>query len=164
MHKYNNQDHSMLTAMLAAENILGSNHDLWKVNTEQDYHEEISAESGERAALKKAFAGLTHRIDQLGLATALGSVVGLLTFAATVWLIIRGGQDRGLGLDLLGQYFWGYSITVKGAFIGLAYSFFWGFLFGWLFAYLRNLLSALFLYLVKRKEELLTFKDFLDHF
>ena len=164
MHKYNNQDHSMLTAMLAAENILGASHDLWKVNTEQEYHEEISAESEEQAALKKAFAGLTHRIDQFGLATALGSVVGLLTFAATVWLIIKGGQARGFGLELLGQYFWGYSITVKGAFIGMAYSFFWGFLFGWLFAYLRNLLFAFFIYLVKRKEELLTFRDFLDHF
>lgn len=41
MHKYNNQDHSMLTAMLAAENIFGSDHDLWKVNEEQEYHEEI---------------------------------------------------------------------------------------------------------------------------
>ena len=38
MHKYNNQDHSMLTAMLAVENILGANHDLWKVNTDPVYH------------------------------------------------------------------------------------------------------------------------------
>src|SRR6185503_3297349 len=34
MHKYNNQDHSMLTAMLAVKNIMGANHDLWGVNTE----------------------------------------------------------------------------------------------------------------------------------
>ena len=40
MHKYNNQDHSMLTAMLAAENILGAEHDLWQVNVEQEYQEE----------------------------------------------------------------------------------------------------------------------------
>lgn len=40
MHKYNNQDHSMLTAVLAVKNILGENHDLWEVNTEGDYHEE----------------------------------------------------------------------------------------------------------------------------
>jgi len=32
MHRYNNQDLSMLTAMLATENILGANHDLWHVN------------------------------------------------------------------------------------------------------------------------------------
>ena len=40
MHRYNNQDHSMLTAMLAVENIEGARHDLWKVNEEQEYHEE----------------------------------------------------------------------------------------------------------------------------
>lgn len=42
MHRYNNQDHSMLTAMLAARNILGSRYDLWQVNVEADYHEEGS--------------------------------------------------------------------------------------------------------------------------
>ena len=41
MHKYNNQDHSMLTAMLAVKNILGAHYDLWQVNTDQAYHEEI---------------------------------------------------------------------------------------------------------------------------
>ncbi|AMM52902.1 hypothetical protein TH61_11370 [Rufibacter sp. DG15C] len=42
MHKYNNQDHSMLTAMLAVENITSGRTDkfnLWEVNTEQEYHE-----------------------------------------------------------------------------------------------------------------------------
>jgi protoporphyrinogen oxidase len=43
MHRYNNQDHSMLTAMLTAENIaLGTTHDVWSVNVEQDYHEQKS--------------------------------------------------------------------------------------------------------------------------
>ncbi len=40
MHKYNNQDHSMMTAMRAAENVLGANHDLWAINSETEYHEE----------------------------------------------------------------------------------------------------------------------------
>ena len=39
MHRYNNQDHSMLTGMLAAQNVLGSHYDLWKVNADADYHE-----------------------------------------------------------------------------------------------------------------------------
>ena len=42
MHRYNNQDHSMLTALLAAKNILGEHHDLWDVNTERSYHEEFT--------------------------------------------------------------------------------------------------------------------------
>jgi len=41
LHKYNNQDHSMLTAMLAVRNILGEHHDVWEVNTERSYHEEV---------------------------------------------------------------------------------------------------------------------------
>jgi protoporphyrinogen oxidase len=40
MHKYNNQDHSMITALYAARNILGAKYDLWSVNTEPEYHEE----------------------------------------------------------------------------------------------------------------------------
>jgi protoporphyrinogen oxidase len=40
MHKYNNQDHSMMTAICAAKNILGANFDLWAINTEPEYHEE----------------------------------------------------------------------------------------------------------------------------
>jgi protoporphyrinogen oxidase len=40
MHRYNNQDHSMLTAVLAARNILDGHYDLWKVNVEQEYHEQ----------------------------------------------------------------------------------------------------------------------------
>ena len=39
MHRYNNQDHSMLTGLLAARNILGANYDLWKVNVDAEYHE-----------------------------------------------------------------------------------------------------------------------------
>ncbi|MDQ6888393.1 MAG: NAD(P)/FAD-dependent oxidoreductase [Gemmatimonadota bacterium] len=40
MHKYNNQDHSMLTAMMAVDNMRGASHDLWEVNTDFEYHEE----------------------------------------------------------------------------------------------------------------------------
>ncbi|MFT4262022.1 MAG: NAD(P)/FAD-dependent oxidoreductase [Nocardioides sp.] len=42
MHRYNNADHSMMTALLAARNVLGASpaHDLWAVNVEEEYHEE----------------------------------------------------------------------------------------------------------------------------
>jgi protoporphyrinogen oxidase len=46
MHRYNNQDHSMMTAMLIAENIAtGTTHDVWAVNVEEEYHEEGSGSS-----------------------------------------------------------------------------------------------------------------------
>ena len=43
MHRYNNQDHSMLTAMAAVENIFSGRQNksnVWDVNTEQEYHED----------------------------------------------------------------------------------------------------------------------------
>jgi protoporphyrinogen oxidase len=53
MHKYNNQDHSMLTAMVAVDNILAGQTDkanIWEVNTEMDYHEAKQAVSEKVAA------------------------------------------------------------------------------------------------------------------
>jgi protoporphyrinogen oxidase len=40
MHKYNNQDHSMMTAMLAVKNLEGEKFNLWNVNGDAEYHEE----------------------------------------------------------------------------------------------------------------------------
>lgn len=39
MFKYNNSDHSILTALLSVENLFGAQHDVWEVNTDSDYHE-----------------------------------------------------------------------------------------------------------------------------
>jgi protoporphyrinogen oxidase len=50
LHKYNNQDHSMLTAMLAVENVYGAQHDIWAVNSDQEYHEEAVEEKEPKAA------------------------------------------------------------------------------------------------------------------
>ena len=52
LHRYNNSDHSMLTAMRAVDNILlGTRHDIWAVNAESVYHEEdIEPEQPYRAA------------------------------------------------------------------------------------------------------------------
>lgn len=49
MHKYNNQDHAMMTAMLTVRNILAgtSKYDVWAVNEDAEYHEE--AKIGEKA-------------------------------------------------------------------------------------------------------------------
>ncbi len=47
MHKYNNQDHSMMAALLAARNRLGTDaRDPWKVNTDAEYHEEGDDRAG----------------------------------------------------------------------------------------------------------------------
>jgi len=51
MHKYNNQDHSMLTAMMAVWNMEGADHDIWEVNTDFEYHEEQRLESPKAEAV-----------------------------------------------------------------------------------------------------------------
>ncbi len=45
MHKYNNQDHSMLAAMMTVSNMHGGSYDIWNVNTDSDYHEEQRVDS-----------------------------------------------------------------------------------------------------------------------
>ena len=164
MHKYNNMDHSMLTAMYAVENINGANHNLWDVNEEQEYNEKKTQELSEKLMSDESIVKVFNKMDKLGFATAIGTVSGLGVFLATILFIIKGGEVVGPNLQLLDQYFIGYTVTLKGAFVGLSYSFFWGFLFGWLFAYLRNLFKAFFIYGVKRKIETLSFKDFVAHF
>ena len=52
MHRYNNQDHSMLAAMLAVRNLMGDSHDLWNVNTERSYYEEFMTEGAQKAAME----------------------------------------------------------------------------------------------------------------
>jgi protoporphyrinogen oxidase len=48
MHRYNNADHSMMTALLAARNVLGASppHDVWSVNVDEEYHEHAPARPG----------------------------------------------------------------------------------------------------------------------
>jgi hypothetical protein len=54
MHRYNKQDHSMLTAILAARNILAGRiqYDLWRVNVDADYHEAGAGSSKDLAAIE----------------------------------------------------------------------------------------------------------------
>ena len=56
MHKYNNQDHAMMTAMLCSENILADTklYDLWQVNGDAEYHEagSVPAEESHGTALR----------------------------------------------------------------------------------------------------------------
>lgn len=183
MHRYNNQDHSMLTAMLAVENMFGARHDLWDVNADQEYHEEttsreIQAKSqlGTLALTQPqvplavpltAHAGLVTafaRMDKLAFAVALGVVAGLGTFLATLFLVFKGGETVGRNMQLLGEFFPGYTVSVEGAMVGFAYSFLWALLWGWTFAYLRNFALGLMIFRAKRKVELLSFREFVDHF
>jgi protoporphyrinogen oxidase len=164
MHRYNNMDHSMQTGKLAVENFFGAKHDLWEVNEEEEYLEEAARDDALQRFREKIVSGAFARMDKLAFASAVGTAFGLLFFAATIWAIIKSTHGQASYLLLLSQYFIGYTVSLKGAFIACAYGLSWGFLLGWLFAYLRNLMLAFYIYRLRKATELLTVQDFLDHF
>ena len=58
MHKYNNQDHSMYTAMLTVENLVdGARHDIWAVNVEEEYQEEKTGSRDAKSPGTRASSG-----------------------------------------------------------------------------------------------------------
>ncbi len=57
LHRYNNQDHSMLSAILAAHNVAGAEHDVWNVNVERSYHEEFEVKDKDKKAPEKRLTG-----------------------------------------------------------------------------------------------------------
>jgi protoporphyrinogen oxidase len=57
-HRYNNQDHSMMTAMLAVRNVLGEQHEVWDVNVDAEYLETI--ERAQPRRLEAASSSMTH--------------------------------------------------------------------------------------------------------
>ena len=163
MHRYNNMDHSMMTGILAAQNVMGTRHNLWGINEESEYLEEGRGAGTEETAQERVLLRTFARMDKPAFAIAVGTVSGFVFFLATIWLVIKGGDVVGPHLRLLRQYFAGYTVTVRGSFIAFGYSFLWGFLFGWLFAYIRNLFLAVYIYRIKKKTELLSLNDFFDH-
>lgn len=163
MHRYNNMDHSMQTGILSAQNTQGAQHNLWEINEEEEYLEEYRPIPVSEKIIDKLLSRSFARIDKFAFATACGTLAGLLLFIATLWLAIKGGENMGQHIQLVRQYFAGYSVSVKGAFVAFPYAFFCGFIFGWVTAYLRSIILALTLYSIKKKNEMVTIKDIIDY-
>lgn len=147
----------MLAGVYAARNITGASHDVWAVNTEAAYHEDGAAHgTGDRLvpsriepsipleAVDPVAARVLARLDPVALGAALGVVGGVGLFLATVTLLIKGGPVVGPTLSLLTQYLPGYSVTWRGAIVGLLEAMAGGFALGVGTAWLRN--RALFAY------------------
>jgi protoporphyrinogen oxidase len=163
LHRYNNQDHAMLTGLLAVRNLAdGERHDLWSVNTEQEYHEEVGVSEAAAAALEGRLTEIFRRVDGVALGTATGVVAGALLFIATLMLVLKGGSVVGPRLGLLAQFLPGYSVTVAGSVLGLAYGFLGGFVAGWSFAVLRNLTLLFSLAVLRRRAQRQLLKRFLE--
>ncbi|HEV2854323.1 MAG TPA: NAD(P)/FAD-dependent oxidoreductase [Thermoanaerobaculia bacterium] len=146
-HHYNNQDHSMLTGIYAARNAAGASYDVWSVNVEQEYHEEVSkpAVTGRAVPGRAAEAGLDEilaaafaRYEPVALGAAVGTVAGTGIFLATALLLLQGGDPPGPMLSLLGNYFFGYQVSWGGGLVGLVEAASGGFGFGYLLARMIN--------------------------
>lgn len=76
-------------------------------------------------------------------AVVTGMIGGTALFAATLWLVVKGGENVGQHLGLLRAYYPGYSVTWAGSFVGFLYGALTGAVFGWCVAWLYNVLAAL---------------------
>ena len=163
LHRYNNQDHAMLTGLLAVRNLEGAaRHDLWSVNTEPEYHEEIGISDAEAAMLEGRVTEIFPRVDGVAFGAATGLVAGALLCLATLVLVWKGGPVLGPTLGLLAQFLPGYSVTATGAMIGLIYGALGGFVAGWSFAVIRNLTLFFSLSFLRRRAQRQLLKRFLE--
>jgi hypothetical protein len=93
--------------------------------------------SEELALIEIAVARLRAGI----LAIVFGMVGGAGLFVATAWLLIKGGENVGATLGLLGNYLPGYAVTWPGAVVGLLYGAAIGAAMGWTLARVYNRLA-----------------------
>lgn len=108
--------------------------------------------------LARAFLPLHKRA--FGMAT--GTAAAITIFVITAVTVLRQPQP-GVDLELLAQYFAGYTVTWRGAVVGAAWAGFVGFTMGWFLAFGRNLLVAVMLVYIRTKAEIAQTRDFLDH-
>lgn len=109
-------------------------------------------------ALVLAFAPLHKR----AFGTAIGLAFGVVIFCATAIYLVR-SPDTAFDLGLLAEYFAGYSVTWPGAVVGFGWGLVTGFVAGWFFAFARNLVLAVSVFVIRAKAELMQTRDFLDH-
>jgi protoporphyrinogen oxidase len=152
-HRYNNQDHSMLCGLYAARNVAGASLDVWSINEELTFHEEVregertGGASADRLTPGRAGSGIEDMLrqgfalyDEVAMGGAIGAAASVLLLIATAVLLLDLADGPVPMLSLLGHYLFGYNLTWAGLGVGMAESVIIGFGFGWLGARLCNVL------------------------
>lgn len=153
----------MLTGMLAVRSLLdGEHNDIWKVNAEQEYHEEIKEAEIPYASevIDEAFARAFMKIDPVAFGLSVGIVSGLLIFLVTLFVSVQQIEGLIYFLYLLNQYFPGYDVNFAGSLVGLFYVFGLGFILGWGIISLRNLVIRLYISVIRRRAEVQLLEKF----
>ena len=114
------------------------------------------------AELPKSAMMLFAPVDKRAFGVAIGAAAaaGIMSFTA-IELILQ--PVPSLNPSLLAQYFAGYTVSWPGMLVGGAWGFFVGFCGGWFTAFMRNLVLALSLFMLRSRAELDDSRDFLDH-
>ena len=113
-------------------------------------------------AIPQTLALLFAPVHKRALGTAVGFTFATAMFCVTAFhLLVL--PDSGIPLVLLAQYFHGYEVSWPGAFIGAFWGFVTGFVAGWFVGFVRNLVMAVYMFVIRSKAELLQARDFLDH-
>ena len=163
-HRYNNQDHSMLTGLYAARSIAGSRLDVWTVNEEPSFHEEVRREAAgtgsvhdrltpppARGRIDDVLQAAFPRYDEIAFGGAFGITATVLLGLATA-LLLWGPNDGFVPmLSLLGNYLFGFEVSWPGLLVGLAEVGVAGFAVGWSMARLINILTAIVLRNLERR-------------
>jgi hypothetical protein len=118
--------------------------------------------SGESDASSARLVYATAPMHKRAFGIAVGVTAGTLIFLVTAFHLIVNSPDA-LNIALLGQYFFGYEVTWRGALIGLGWGFATGFVAGWFVAFIRNLVVTVTVFALKTRAELEQTSDFLDH-
>jgi protoporphyrinogen oxidase len=173
-HRYNNQDHSMLTALHAVRNLAGARLDVWAVNEEASFHEEDrgeAAEHGVRDRLTPAPAGggldallqeAFPDYDEVALGGAFG-IAAMAALALATALLLWGPNDGFVPmLSLMGNYLFGFEVSWPGLLVGMVEAGLAGFALGWAVARLINLFTAILLRNLERRLATLTTLEAVD--
>lgn len=98
----------------------------------------MTVETDKTNGSDEGLAGGIIRLNGTILGIVLGVMTGLFVFVATNWLIVKGGEQVGPHLALLGQFFWGYTVSFPGSLVGLVYGTALGTVVGWSIAWTYN--------------------------
>ena len=99
-----------------------------------------------KAAAAKEEELIKHAVIRLNgnvLGFVIGAVFAIVIFVATNWLVLKGGDVVGPHMQLLDQFYWGYSVSFLGSFIGAAYAFVTGYLGGLFIGWVYNFVAFL---------------------
>jgi hypothetical protein len=118
----------------------------------------VTGEQRANNTIVLAFAPLHKAALGLASGVVFAFIFGLVTL---VDLLIDPQQTAGLGL--LAQYFYGYSVSVAGVFVGLAWGCVVGFVAGWFLAFARNVVLAIWILYFRARADWLATRDLLDY-